>query len=130
MEDDFPRTEESSFPPRDLMDALVDLYFTHMNMHCPLLHEPTFKKSIAAGEHLHNGAFGGTVLLVCAIASRYTRDPRVLLAGSGHHHSAGWKWFLLVNRLRKMSFAPANIYDVQICVVRDVHREADSRGMG
>ena len=111
------------------MDELVNLYFTQMNIHCPLLHEPTFRKAIAAGEHLRNGAFGGTVLLVCAIASRYTCDPRVLLAGSDHHHSSGWKWFLLVNRLRKTSFAPAKIYDVQICVVRDVHREAGSQGM-
>ncbi|KAM5544331.1 hypothetical protein V8D89_001991 [Ganoderma adspersum] len=114
VEDEFPLIEESSFPPRDLLDGLVDLYFHHMNGHWPLLHEPTFKNTVAAGQHLRNGGFGATVLLVCAIGARFTRDPRVLLDGSDHHHSAGWKWFLLVDRLRRMSFAPAKIYDVQI----------------
>ncbi|KAM5544332.1 hypothetical protein V8D89_001992 [Ganoderma adspersum] len=117
VEDEFPLIEESSFPPRDLIDELVDLYFVHINCYTPLLHEPTFRKSITAGEHLRNGGFGATVLLVCAVASRFTRDPRVLLDGSDHHHSAGWKWFLLVERVRKMSFAPAKIYDLQICVL-------------
>ena len=102
------------------MDELVDLYFTQVNVHFPLLHEPMFRQSIMNGEHLVNGGFGATVLLVCAVASRSSRDPRVLLDGSDHQHSAGWKWFLLVERVRKMSFAPAKIYDLQICAVRNV----------
>ena len=120
MEDEFPLIDAGSFPPRDLMDELVDLYFAQMNCYLPLLHEPTFRESLESGEHLRNGGFGATVLLVCAVASRFTRDPRVLLDGSDHHHSAGWKWFLPVERVRKMSFAPAKIYDLQICVVRNI----------
>ena len=120
MENDFPVIEESRFPPRDLLDALVDLYFAHMNSQLPLLHKPTFRKSLAAGEHLRNGGFGATVLLACAIGARFTRDPRVLLDDSDHYHSAGWKWFLLVVGVRKLSFAPAKIYDLQMHVVRDV----------
>ena len=89
-----------------------------MNCHFPLLHEPTFKRSIEVEEHLLDGRFGATVLLVCAIGSRFTRDPRVLLDGSDHHQSAGWKWFLHIERVRRMSFAPAKIYDLQIYVVR------------
>ena len=110
--------KENSFPPRDLLDVLVDLYFFHMNTYCPLLHEPTFKQSIEDGEHLRIGGFGATVLLVCAIGSRFTRDPRVLLDYSDNHHSAGWKWFLLVERIRRTSFAPAKIYDLQMYAVR------------
>ena len=120
MQGDFPVLEESSFPPRDLLGVLVDLYFCHMNCYFPLLHEPTFKKSIEAGEHVLDGRFGVTVLLVCAIGSRFTRDPRVLLDGSDHHHSAGWKWFLHVERVRRMSYAPAKIHDLQIYAVRCV----------
>ncbi|KAM5544367.1 hypothetical protein V8D89_002027, partial [Ganoderma adspersum] len=114
VEDDFPRFEECSFPPRDLMDVLVDLYFCHMNSCFPLLHEPTFKRSIEAGLHVRNGGFGATVLLVCAIGSRFTRDPRVLLDGSDHPYSAGWKWFLLVNGVRRLSFAPVKLHDLQV----------------
>ena len=118
MEDEFPLLEERCFPPRDLLDELVNLYFVNMNTHCPLLHEPTFKAAVAANEHLRNGGFGATVLLVCAIGARFSRDPRVLLDGSEDYHSAGWRWFLPVERVRRMSFAPAKIYYLQTCAVR------------
>lgn len=127
MENDFPVLGESSFPPHDLLDVLVDLYFAHTNSQYPLLHEPTFKRSIAAGEHLRNGGFGATVLLTCAIGARFTRDLRVLLDDSDHHHSAGWRWFLVVVGVRKMSFAPAKIYDLQIHAVRT--RAASFKGV-
>ena len=117
VEDDLPAFEESSFLPRDLMNVLVDLYFRHENCHYPLLREPTFKKSIEAGQHLCNHGFGATVLMVCAIGSRSTRDPRVLLHGSAHYHSAGWTWFLHVEKARRLSFAPAKLCDLQVYAV-------------
>ena len=117
MEDDFPVFDERSFPPPELMDVLVDLYFRHLNIHHPLLHEPTFRKSIEAGRHLREGGFGATVLLVCANGSRFTRDPRVLLDGPHRTLSAGWKWFLLVDKARRLSFAPAKLHDLQVYVV-------------
>ena len=119
VEEDFPIFEESSFPPRDLLDALVDLYFSRMNSVYPLLHEPTFKRSIRAGQHLRNGGFGATVLLVCAIGSRFTRDSRVFLPDSTHPHSAGWKWFRDVKRAKGLSFAPARLHDLQVYAVRN-----------
>ena len=118
VEDDFPRFEEGTFPPRDLMDVLVDLYFCHTNSCFPLLHEPTFKKSIEAGLHIRDGGFGATVLLVCAIGSRFTHDLRVLLDGSDLLHSAGWKWFLPVSAVRRLSFAPAKLHDLHVYAVR------------
>ena len=118
MENDFPVFAESSFPPSDLLSALVDLYFSCMNSQFPLLHEPTFKRAIEAGRHLRNGGIGATVLLVCAIGSRFTRDPRVLLPDSDHPHSAGWKWFRDVEKAKRMSFAPAKLHDLQVYAVR------------
>ncbi|PIL25393.1 transcription factor [Ganoderma sinense ZZ0214-1] len=114
VEDDFPVFEEGCFPPRDLLDALVDIYFCHTNCHYPLLHEPTFKKAVNAGQHLRSGGFGATVLLVCAIGSRFTRDPRVLLRDYDHPHSAGWEWFRHVEKARGWSFAPAKLHDLQV----------------
>ena len=120
MEDEFPLIGESSFPPCDLMDELVDLYFTQVNVHFPLLHEPMFRQSIMNGEHLVNGGFGATVLLVCAIGSWFTRDPRVLLQDCEHPHSAGWKWFNYVERARRASFGPAKLHDLQVYAVRPI----------
>ncbi|KAM5544144.1 hypothetical protein V8D89_002193 [Ganoderma adspersum] len=114
IEYDFPVFEESAFPPPDLLDALVDLYFCHMNIHFPLLHEPTFKAAVKAGQHLRDGGFGATVLLACALGARSTHDPRVLLPGSGHPHTAGWAWFGRVEQARRLSFAPAKLHDLQV----------------
>ncbi|KAF9461610.1 hypothetical protein BDZ94DRAFT_1323197 [Collybia nuda] len=81
------------FPEEDLLKALIELYFKHSNLYIPLLHRPTFENSIAEGLHLKNDMFGATVLLVCAVASRYSDDPRILLDGVDSYHSCGWKWF-------------------------------------
>jgi hypothetical protein len=47
-----------------------------------LLHRPTFEKEIAEGLHKRNATFGAVVLVVCAIGSRYSDDPRVQLPES------------------------------------------------
>ena len=120
VDDNFPVFEENSFPPPDLLGMLVDLYFDHISCHYPLLHEPTVKDSIKAGQLLHDGPFGATILLVCAIGSRFIDDPRVLLEDSNHPHSAGWKWFSLVEGVRRLPFAPAKLHNLQVyavCVV-------------
>ena len=69
----------SNFPPDGLMQHLIDCYFKRMNVAIPPLHKPTFEKGIADGLHKRNTTFGAVVLLVCAIGSRYSNDPRVQL---------------------------------------------------
>ncbi|RDX40746.1 hypothetical protein OH76DRAFT_1365731 [Lentinus brumalis] len=105
------------FPPGDLLDTLVELYFRKINDMLPLLHEPIFKQSIQDGLHLRNGGFGATVLLVCANGSRFVRDPRVLLDGSDDWHSAGWRWYQQVEDRQKLELAPAKLYDLQLCAL-------------
>ncbi|OSC97677.1 hypothetical protein PYCCODRAFT_1376657 [Trametes coccinea BRFM310] len=102
------------FPPPDLMEKLVDLYFVEMNCYIPLLHRPTFEQGIKDGVHLHDEGFGSTVLLVCANGARFTDDPRVLLDGHNETQSAGWKWFQQVQMVRKSLLAPPRLYDLQI----------------
>ncbi|RPD58792.1 hypothetical protein L226DRAFT_539420 [Lentinus tigrinus ALCF2SS1-7] len=108
-----------NFPPDDLLSTLVDLYFRNVNDMLPLLHEPTMKDGISNGLHVKDGGFGAVVLLVCACASRFTDDPRVLLEGTEDRKSAGWKWFQAVEDWRKItgSLAPAQLHDLQICVL-------------
>lgn len=106
------------FPPPDLLEKLVDLYFQNMNVFSPLLHRPTFEQGIKEGLHLHDEGFGSTVLLVCANGSRFTHDPRVLLEDNQIPQSAGWKWFQQVQMVRKSLLAPPRLYDLQIYAVR------------
>ncbi|KAJ7200688.1 fungal-specific transcription factor domain-containing protein [Mycena rebaudengoi] len=105
-----------TFPEEDLMYDLIELYFFHVHPFLPLLHRPTFEKSVAENLHLTSSRFGATLLLVCALAARYSSDPRVYLAGTNNsEHSCGWKWIGQI-RLVKQSFTTTpSLYDVQIC---------------
>lgn len=108
------------FPPSDLMDTLVDLYFQCTNMYMPLLHRPTFEQGIKDRLHLRDDGFGSVVLLVCAMGARFSEDPRVLLDGTDSPHSAGWKWFRQVQWVRKSLLSPPRLYDLQIACVSQV----------
>jgi hypothetical protein len=84
----------------------------------PLLHRPTFGKSVANGLHLKDNSFGAIVLLVCALGSRYSDDPRVFLEGSDSTHTCGWKWFIQVQTIQKSLLATTSLYDLQYYCVR------------
>lgn len=103
---------------------LIDLYFQHSNIFLPLLNSVIFRRDLDAGLHLRDEAFGSTVLLVCAIGSRYTTDERVLLDGlipseDPHaYQAAGWRWFRRVQQTRKMyELRVATLHDLQIPAV-------------
>ncbi|KAJ7091553.1 fungal-specific transcription factor domain-containing protein [Mycena belliarum] len=103
------------YPPSDLITALLDLYFTHVHPFFPILHRPSFERSVADGLHLRNIHFGGTLLAALAIASRYSDDPRVFVDPDAPL-SAGWKFIQQVQVVRKL-FDPS-LYDVQFyCII-------------
>ncbi|KAF9010516.1 fungal-specific transcription factor domain-containing protein [Cyathus striatus] len=101
------------YPEKDLLENLVDIYFTDFHPITPVLHRPTFIKSLANGLHLRNAGFGMTVLMVCAIASRQCEDSRVWLEEDETELSAGWKFFRQVPLVRNSLIQRATIYDVQ-----------------
>jgi hypothetical protein len=105
------------YPDADLMPSLIDAYFLHFNIFLPLLHRPTFEKSVAEGLHFSDSMFGATLLLVCAHGSRYSEDPRVLAEGSDCPRSAGWKWFEQVNVFRKTLYKRTTLYELQMHAV-------------
>jgi len=109
-----PDAPHHTFPEPDLMDHLVDLYFSRLNIFLPLLHRPTFEMYLRDGLHFRNHAFASVVLCLCACAARYSDDPRVLLDGSTAWHSSGWKWFSQVQMLRRSLMGPPLLYDVQM----------------
>jgi hypothetical protein len=102
------------FPEEDLLNSLVDLYFTNVNLFYPLLHRPTFDKCRAEGLHLQDAGFGATVLLVCAIGCRFSDDLRVSNTVTTSSSSTGWFLFNQVGRLGLSWYAPHSIYDLQV----------------
>jgi len=106
------------FPELDLLARLVDAYFEHSNLILPVLHRPTLERGIQHGQHFLDEAFGGVVLLVCAIGSRFISDPRVLVPGSNSLLSAGWIYFSQVRTTAKLLITTSRLHDLQITCVR------------
>lgn len=101
------------FPEPDLLEALIKLYFEEVNIILPLLHRPTFEREVAEGLHFKDNTFGANVLLVCAVASRYSDDPRILLDGYTSWHSGGWKWYRQVQNLMRSYLEPPTLHELQ-----------------
>ncbi len=104
------------WPPPELMDRLIDAYFTHINLYIPLLHRRTFEQSLKDGLHLRDRAFGAVALLVCAHGSRWVRDPRLTVGGSVQ--VPGWQWFEQAEPARWNILERPQVENLQACVVR------------
>jgi hypothetical protein len=115
------------FPEPDLFAHLVDTYFENCNVYLPILHRPTLEQGILDGQHFSDEAFGGVVLLVCAIGARFSRDPRVQLPGTSAWHSAGWAYFSQVRFASKMMVSGSRLHDLQVTCVRLEHAGYPSR---
>ncbi|KAJ7466218.1 fungal-specific transcription factor domain-containing protein [Mycena galericulata] len=102
------------FPDDDLLQALVTIYFEQINPIIGILHSPSFLQSIADGLHVRDADFGAVVLVVCAMASRFSDDLRVYLEGTGSKHSAGWKWFRQVRPLRTSFSVEPSLHRLQL----------------
>ncbi|KAJ7238584.1 fungal-specific transcription factor domain-containing protein [Mycena haematopus] len=99
------------YPPDDLIDSLLETYFINIHPTIPILHRPSFERSVAQGLHLTDMGFGGTLLSVLAVASRHSTDPRIFL-DNGAPLSAGWKF---ANQLWSIpKFFESSLYEVQM----------------
>ncbi|KAK0484058.1 fungal-specific transcription factor domain-containing protein [Armillaria novae-zelandiae] len=112
----FPQVRDNveyNFPDNDLLWSLIDIYFTESNIFLPVLHWPSFERSVAESAHLIDPAFATVLLAVCAIASRYSTDPRVVI--DNELSSSGWKWMqqILVERKANTFSSPPLLYDCQ-----------------
>ena len=75
-------------------------------------------RAAAAGLHLVDEGFGATLLLVCALASRFTDNPAVLPPGNSSWQWAGWHWFEQVHAARRLiPLAATTLYDLQVATV-------------
>ncbi|KAJ6489950.1 fungal-specific transcription factor domain-containing protein [Mycena sanguinolenta] len=111
-----PRPEKNpacyTLPPPDLLSVLVDLYFEQSNIYIPLLHRPTLEHAIADNLHLRDEKFSAILLSVCAIASRFSDDPRVF--DPAEPLTCGWKYFSQLTHELDLLSSPT-LYDVQRC---------------
>ncbi|KAF8992796.1 fungal-specific transcription factor domain-containing protein [Cyathus striatus] len=105
-----------TFPPPDLIGKLVDAYFEHVNFFYPLLHRPTFERSLKNSLHLEDEGFGSVLLLVCAVGSRYTAelDKRTFPDGVDSPYSAGRKWYNQVQVVKNRIMTSPTLYDLQL----------------
>ncbi|KAE9391094.1 hypothetical protein BT96DRAFT_320482 [Gymnopus androsaceus JB14] len=104
-----------TFPEDDLLRSLCDLYFSHVHPYIPLMHQVQFERAISDGLHLQDRKFGLVVLCVCAVASRFSDDPRNLVDGTNNEHSLGWRWYEQTSFLRGSFLEPPSLYDLQCC---------------
>jgi hypothetical protein len=88
-----------------------------MNCLAPLLHRPSFERKVIQGDHLHDSSFGAVYLLVCAVGSQFSDDPRVFLEGTDSEHSVGWKYFQQVQMVTKTLLGPPCLEDLQVYCV-------------
>ncbi|KAM5543320.1 hypothetical protein V8D89_003194 [Ganoderma adspersum] len=121
------RSPDRTFPPADLMEKLIDGYFDNLNMYLPLLHAPTFRRSVRDDVHLHEPAFGAVLLLVCATGSRWTDDPRVQ---TDDGTTPGWCWFTQVDTVRWSIFERPKVEDVQACALIALYLALSNRPQG
>jgi Fungal specific transcription factor domain len=105
------------FPADDLLTHLIQLYFDNINIHLPLLHRPTLERSISDKLHLNNCLFGASVLAICAVASRFSSDPRVVLEGTDSLHSSGWKWFQQIKLFQRPMSQDPSVFELQTYLV-------------
>ncbi|KAE9397941.1 hypothetical protein BT96DRAFT_49204 [Gymnopus androsaceus JB14] len=123
------------FPDPDLINTLVSLYFTHINVYFPILHKPSFLRSIAQNLHHEDYHFGALILAVCALGARFSDDPRVYEDGLGASNatpsaateqSIGWKWIRQIQPVRRTFTRPPCIYEIQLYQVYVVFMQSTS----
>ncbi|KAF7336925.1 Zn(2)-C6 fungal-type domain-containing protein [Mycena venus] len=109
------------YPEEDLIESLVFLYFENVHPTVPLLHRPSFERSVKQCLHLDDHRFGATLLAVLAIASRYSDDPRVFVPGSDSSISSGFPFFRQVQVIRKSLFNEPSLYEVQLYCLTSIY---------
>ncbi|KAJ7459699.1 fungal-specific transcription factor domain-containing protein [Mycena latifolia] len=108
--DEYDQRPRYVYPPGDLIASLLDLYFANVHPFLPVLHRPSFERSVVEGLYLKDPQFGAAFLAVLGVASRYSNDSRVFVEADTSL-SAGWKFVKQVQVVRKL-FEPS-LYDVQ-----------------
>ncbi|KAF5350768.1 hypothetical protein D9758_010394 [Tetrapyrgos nigripes] len=106
------KTSGFEFPDSDNLQILVNGYFAGGNQFCPLLHRPTFEKSIADNLHLRDHTFGALLLAVCANGSLSTNDQ--YLPANSDVVKSGLKWFQQIPIAQASLDHPLSLHQMQL----------------
>uniref|UniRef100_A0A0W0FGY6 Zn(2)-C6 fungal-type domain-containing protein n=3 Tax=Moniliophthora roreri TaxID=221103 RepID=A0A0W0FGY6_MONRR len=117
----------AKFPLPELAASLFELYFLHINSLFPLLHRPTFERQWKDRLHERNIWFACLSMCIFSVASRWSRDTRVLPNSEQDRDEsevdwslAGWDFFnvgLQVHRIRRSLFHPATLFEIQTLIL-------------
>ncbi|KAH7090151.1 hypothetical protein BKA62DRAFT_788932 [Auriculariales sp. MPI-PUGE-AT-0066] len=123
-------TFDVDLPPADLLDLLLNTFFTQANVYLCLLHEDLFRKELVQGLQWSDPLFMTVILLVCSIASRLVDDPRVLV---DPQNLAKGKTVTSFDNIHIGSSAPSACYTTPaagLCMAQEVgaHRKSFYRG--
>ena len=109
------------FPEPDLLASLITIFFEKVHPLYTTVHRQTFERGVRNNTHISDPQFGMVVLGVCAVASRYSDDPRVFLdekhAQGDEGSSAGWKYITQVPFWRNTLYDRTTMYDLQFFAV-------------
>ncbi|KFX94384.1 hypothetical protein O988_06333, partial [Pseudogymnoascus sp. VKM F-3808] len=85
---------DSDLPPYDLLYALVDLFFKHVNTWCPMLHRRSTLDSLFGPSQLEEA---DRILLHAIVATtlRFSNDPRLTDERRNHYHDISKQKVLL-----------------------------------
>ncbi|KAJ7906448.1 fungal-specific transcription factor domain-containing protein [Mycena leptocephala] len=98
-----------SFPAEHLMQPLVSLFFSNVNLFIPVLHRPTFEECMHQGLHMRDLGFGTLLLLVCCLGALYLPEPTI---SNTDRQKLAWKWYNQVE-LCGHSLRHPTLYDIQ-----------------
>ncbi|KAF5345064.1 hypothetical protein D9758_010410 [Tetrapyrgos nigripes] len=108
-----------AFPEGKELQTLVNAYFTQNNVFCPLLHRPSFERSVSEGLHLQDSAFGALLLSVCAVGSRYTYLPSD--SDGSDPIKSGIKWFNQLPIKQSAFGQSVSLYHLQMYCLASVY---------
>ncbi|KAJ7292599.1 fungal-specific transcription factor domain-containing protein [Mycena rebaudengoi] len=125
-----PEMTPRVFPDDDLLKTLITIYFDQINPLLGILHFPSFRDSLAQGQHLRNRNFAFVVLAVCALASRYSDDPRVFLERENSEHTCGWRWFRQIEPFKALSLSEPGLCRLQWIALSVMYLVSTTRHSG
>ncbi|KAF9072557.1 fungal-specific transcription factor domain-containing protein [Rhodocollybia butyracea] len=109
-----PESPPYSFPDPDLLALLVRLFFEKIHPYFPMLHRPSFEKSVSEGLHMTDKGFGAVLLMVCSLASQQSNDLRTLSEGTDSEHSQGWRYYRQIQVVHQPFEDVHSIYEFQL----------------
>ncbi|KAF3761005.1 hypothetical protein M406DRAFT_226415, partial [Cryphonectria parasitica EP155] len=112
---------DQDLPPYDLLYALVDLYFKHINTWCPILHRKTTLDSLFGPSMIEET---DKILLHAIVATtlRYSTDPRLTEERRRHYHAISKQQVLLYG------MESSSVKSLQALVILSLDLCGDSNG--